>query len=353
MTSSLIRITHASKKTKTGLLLLVLLGLSVVLSSCAATKYGTHFTTPTLYATESQDSTVPAFEVVDLDWKDETRDRAVPVRLYLPKAQAGARVPLIIFSHGIGGSRMGYSYLGSYWASHGYASLHLQHIGSDRNLWRGNVFELVPRLQNAAQDNEALERVRDLRFALDHLLTASEYRQQIDLARLIAAGHSYGANTVLLAAGAKVKRNGNVLDYRDERIRAAIIISSPPFYGETDLPAILGNIKIPTLHISCTDDSISIPGFESPATDRVKVFEATGSTVKILAVFEGGSHSVFTDRPITGGVTLNPQIKTATQKLSLAFTRQILEGTENATAEWQKENAPLLANYITVSDQPK
>ena len=65
--------------------------------------------------------------VSDFDWVDATRDRAVPVRLYWPAhgRLGGAAVPLVVFSHGIGGSRVGYSYLGKHFASHGIASLHL------------------------------------------------------------------------------------------------------------------------------------------------------------------------------------------------------------------------------------
>ena len=75
----------------------------------------------------------PLFAVHDIDWLDIGRQRAVPARLYLPVTASALRpVPLIVFSHGIGGSRNGYSYLGRFWSSQGYASLHLQHVGSDR-----------------------------------------------------------------------------------------------------------------------------------------------------------------------------------------------------------------------------
>jgi len=329
---------------------LLLLVLTLGLSACSVSKFGSQFTTPTVYATETPDSTVAAFEVVDLDWLDRSRNRSVPVRLYLPKEPQGKVVPLVIFSHGIGGSRKGYSYLGSYWASHGYASMHVQHVGSDRSLWRGNVFELVPRLQNAAQDNEAIERVRDLHFALDTVLSG-EYGTRIDPAHIVAAGHSYGANTVLLAAGARVVRNGTLIHYRDERITAAILLSAPPFYGDTDMASILAGVQIPTLHITCTDDTISIPGYESPASDRLKVFEAIGSPQKTLVMFEGGSHSIFTDRPVTGGVALNPQIKGATQTLSLAFLHRISAGENGEIAAWQKENKTLLSRFVGVDEE--
>jgi predicted dienelactone hydrolase len=39
--------------------------------------------------------------------------------------------PVIVFSHGLGGSREGYKYLGRHWASYGYVAVHVEHLGSD------------------------------------------------------------------------------------------------------------------------------------------------------------------------------------------------------------------------------
>ncbi|RVU47722.1 alpha/beta hydrolase family protein [Rubrivivax rivuli] len=284
------------------------------------------------------------FQALDLDWTDTTRRRPVPVRLYLPEPVAGARVPLVVFSHGIGGSRRGYTWLGQHVARHGIASLHLQHVGSDRTLWGGSIFGLVGRLQNAAQDAEAVARVQDLRFALDTLL-AGELGSPIEAERIVAGGHSYGANTTLLAAGARVAREGSVLDLADARIRAAIVISAPPFYGEDEPQRILASVAVPSLHVTATDDVIRIPGYYSGADDRVKVFEATGSARKWLAVYEGGSHSMFTDRSTTGGATLNPRVKQATQRLVLAFLRGVFDGDGSALAAWPQQHAPLLARF--------
>src|ERR1700744_4715141 len=73
--------------------------------------------------------------IVRYDWFDARRQRAVPVKIYYPRTGAGP-FPVIIFSHGLGGSREGYEYLGQYWAAHGYVSVHVQHPGSDDGLWR-------------------------------------------------------------------------------------------------------------------------------------------------------------------------------------------------------------------------
>ena len=295
---------------------------------------------------QTQDGSERAgFQTLDFDWFDAARDRRVPVRLYLPDgARPEAPVPLVVFSHGIGGSRQGYSCLGRHWAGHGYASLHLQHVGSDRALWAGNPFELVARLQGAATDGEALARVRDLSFALDRLL-ASAAGERIDAQRIAAAGHSYGANTALLAAGAMVQRDGRVLPLRDARIRAVLLLSAPPFYGEATPEQVLAPVRVPSLHVTATEDVIRIPGFYSGAQDRVAVFDATGSPRKTLAVFEGGSHSIFTDRNGAGGPRLNQQVKEATRVLSIAFLDSVFKGDERGLADWPGQFSSIVARY--------
>ena len=291
-----------------------------------------------------------AFETHDLDWVDEKRARSVPVRLYWPESDRP--VALVVFSHGIGGSRRGYSYLGEHFASHGVASLHLQHVGSDRSLWGGNPFSLLGRLQDAAQEREALERVRDLSFALSQILAHEVYGAQIDRSRIAAAGHSYGANTVMLATGAGIERHGRRVELRDPRIKAALLLSAPPFYGEDDPKKILRSLTLPTLHVTATEDTIRIPGFYSPVSDRLAVFDAVGSPLKALAVFEGGSHSIFTNRGGTGGAELNPQVKAATRELALAFLRRVFDGAGDALERWPQTYASLLARWVSPRATP-
>lgn len=304
---------------------------------------------PVVVAASEQARDTAVAEVIshDYEWHDASRNRAVPVRLYLPAATAGMRtLPLVVFSHGIGGSHRGYSYLGAYWASQGYASLHLQHVGSDRSLWTGNVFNLVGRLQGAAQEEEAIARVGDLRFALDQLLSHPEVGQRIDPERIVAAGHSYGANTILLALGARIERHGRIIDLAEPRLKAAMLLSAPPFYGETDIAKILSGIRVPTLHITATEDIIRIPGYYSGADDRIAVFEAMPGVRKVLAVFAGGSHSMFTDRAATGGVTLNPLVKAATRELSVAFWQKVFGGDDAALRDWPARHNSIVARFV-------
>ena len=281
--------------------------------------------------------------VSDIEWKDSSRARRVPARLFWPDSASNGKVPLIVFSHGIGSSRDGYSYLGRYWAGHGIASLHLQHVGSDRSLWQGNLLSLVTRFQKAANDKEAIARVHDLSFALDRFLE-SELGANVARNRIVAAGHSYGANTTLLAAGAKVVRNGHLLQFRDSRVSAAIVISAPPFYGEEDFAPILAGITIPTLHVTTSDDVIRIPGFGSGLEDRMRVFDATGGPFKALAVYKQGSHNVFTEQRYFDSAEIATQVKTATEGLSLAFLDQVFRKT-NTLDIWERKHRALFSRY--------
>jgi predicted dienelactone hydrolase len=290
------------------------------------------------------------FAAIDLDWTDAARQRAVPVRLYQPAgparetAGADGRRSLVVFSHGIGSSRRGYSYLGAYLAAQGHLALHVQHVGSDRQVWMGNPFGIVARLQAAARESEALQRVQDVRFALDRLLD-SEQAAEIAPERILMAGHSYGANTSLLLAGARVVRAGQPLPLADPRLRAAVLISAPPFYREPTLRDILAPVHIPTLHITATEDVIQVPGYHSPPADRIQVYEATGSPLKALAVFEGGSHSIFTDRGVTGGIARNPQVKRATRELVKDFMDLVFAGQGAALRDWPQRHQPLLNRW--------
>src|SRR5437867_10421359 len=102
------------------------------------------------------------------DSKDAQRDRAVPSKIYYPKNGDGP-FPVILFSHGLGGSREGYEYLGRHWASHGYVSVHLQHKGSDSAVWQGTASPLEALRKAVADPSNAVNRPRDVSFALDEL----------------------------------------------------------------------------------------------------------------------------------------------------------------------------------------
>lgn len=297
------------------------------------------------HSTEVAQRLSATIEEVSFDWLDQSRDRVVPALLFKPAQQKKAKA-LIVFSHGLGGSKERYSYLGQYWASQGYASLHVQHDGSDRKVWRGNRLLLPFRLMDAADETEALARVQDVKFALDQIL-ASDYAADFDNQNIMMAGHSYGANTSMLLSGAVVEQDGQLISLKDNRIKAAILISAPPFYNDQPLDQVLAQVTIPTLHITTTEDEIKVPGYYSSPADRFELYYAMASSYKVLAVFSSGSHNIFSGwRRSTDTAPQQQVIKAATQALSSAFIEQVTTGDGRAMSKWALEHQAVLSDFI-------
>ncbi|WP_372628143.1 alpha/beta hydrolase family protein [Arsukibacterium sp.] len=297
------------------------------------------------YSAEVAERLWLSIEEISFNWQDSSRERLVPALLFKPSRQQKANA-LIIFSHGLGGSKERYAYLGQYWASHGYASLHVQHDGSDRKVWRGSRLTLPFRLMDAADAPEALARVQDVKFALDQIL-ASEHAAYFDKQNIVMAGHSYGANTAMLLSGAQVEQNGALISLKDDRIKAAILISAPPFYDDQPLNKVLADVNIPTLHITTTEDEIRVPGYYSSPQDRFDLYNAMASSYKVLAVFSSGSHNIFSGWRGSKDTTSQQQvIKAATQALSHAFIEQITTDNGQAMGVWEQQHQAILSQFI-------
>jgi len=234
------------------------------------------------------------------DWQDAKRQRAVPVKIYYP-AQGAGPFPVVLVSHGLGGSREGYEYLGRHLASHGYVSVHLQHKGSDQDLWANQSdAQKLARLRSGITLANSINRPLDLRFALDRLEQAHRdeppLKGRLDLSRVGAAGHSYGAYTVLAAAGLAFPGvAGRTLTLADPRVKAVIPMSAPVSRDKARLAQAYGQIRIPCLHMTGTRDVSLIT--DTKAEARRLPFDHMHGADQYLLIFQGGDHMVFSGRP--------------------------------------------------------
>src|SRR5690242_13951209 len=65
---------------------------------------------------------------------DHREQRKIPLYIYLPASKSAA--PVVLFSHGLGGSNRGSAFMGQHWAARGYVAVFVQHPGSDEGVWR-------------------------------------------------------------------------------------------------------------------------------------------------------------------------------------------------------------------------
>jgi len=244
-------------------------------------------------------------EILRDDWRDTERDRIVPVKVYSPASGSGP-FPIIVFSHGLGGSREGYEFLGRHWAGHGYVSVHLQHAGSDDAVWRDErPAERTRAMRRATlQPGNAIERARDVSFAIDQLehwnRTNTALKGRLDLSRIGAAGHSFGAHTTLTIAGQNyTPQLGARTSLADPRVKAAIPMSAPVPANKSNLDAVYDAIKIPCLHMTGTKDTSPIN--DTKAEERRVPFDHSKNSDQFLITFQDGDHMIFSGRPRTMG----------------------------------------------------
>ncbi|BCM89248.1 hypothetical protein IAD21_01093 [Abditibacteriota bacterium] len=278
------------------------------------------------YATPVQSS-----DIWRAEWHDAKRNRNVPVKIYFPKGNGP--FPVIMFSHGLGGTREMYQYLGSYWAAHGFVAVHLQHIGSDDSVWRGGVDR--QNLMGAMSSKNALDRVRDVSFAIDQLQSLNNTQTwplhgKLDLSHIGMAGHSFGANTTLMVSGLKLPMGGNSVS--DPRIKCAIAMSSPsPVLKNYNV--IYGGIKIPMFHMTGTQDVSPVDRNGTTPLDRRLPYDHIRGADAYLTTFAGGDHMVFSGRSRpTGAVASDERNHLLIQESSTAFWDAYLKGDAKAMA---------------------
>jgi predicted dienelactone hydrolase len=233
-------------------------------------------------------------EIVDMVVRDEVRKRDIPILIYLPSEKK--RVPVILFSHGLGGSRYGCSYLGYHWSSRGYIVVYIQHPGSDASIWQGLTFaERQFALTAAANTENFLLRVKDVSVVLDYLLLWNDtpyhfLESCLDLEHIGMAGYSFGAVTTQAVSGQVFFPYPTTLT--DERIRAALLLS-PSYPSGQNLNIAFSNVCIPWMLMTGTRD---VSPIKTMAPDeRLKVFQALPPGGKYEVVLFNAEHSVFSD----------------------------------------------------------
>lgn len=155
--------------------------------------------------------------------------REVPLEARVTAPIVGDNLPVLLFSHGNGWSLDGYAPLASVWASHGFIVVQPTHLDSRRygigfddprfgSIWRTRHDDLVS--------------ITDQLGAIEASIPGLAGR--MDRTSVVAAGHSWGAQTVQMLLGARVELEGGDLaaSDRDERIVGGVLMAATGLAGD-------------------------------------------------------------------------------------------------------------------------
>ena len=228
---------------------------------------------------------------------------------------SGPRRPLILLSHGNGGTASGLAWFGTALAAHGFIVVAVNHPGNNA-------------LEGSTVDGFSLFWLRavDLSAIIGAVLDDKLFGRLIDPARIGAAGHSFGGYTVIATAGGiadpslleafcrspdadvlckppevnemRAKRLALLSSdpefrqrysqagksFRDDRIRAAFALAPGP--GPVFTLESLGKILIPVAIVTGTADEITPPASGAEALAKAMPYAT-------LTFFQHAGHFVF------------------------------------------------------------
>jgi predicted dienelactone hydrolase len=235
---------------------------------------------------------------------DSAREsRRVPIKVHVPDWTGP--FPVVVLSHGAGGSWDANHAQARHLASHGYVVLALEHIGSNTARMRQGL-RFAANMKAMTRDaDEVLNRPKDVRFALDQAEQWNREHPQLkgrlDLARVGMVGHSFGAFTTLVACGARPALDwltpsvppgqGLGPELGDARIKACVALSpqgpGEPFFLESSY----ATINRPVLGISGSND---VQQGTTPENRR-RFFDHLPPGNKVLVWLTQADHAAFSD----------------------------------------------------------
>jgi predicted dienelactone hydrolase len=196
--------------------------------------------------------------------KDESKNISFPVLVHYPTYETSKPIafgpytmevspdaeiieeqfPLIIISHGNGGSHLLYRTISTHLAKNGYIVAMLEHYGNNRN---NNS------LENTTEN--LVTRPRHVSLTIDFLLSDNWFDKSINQNKIGVIGHSMGGYTALvLAGGVPRTKEGIVVEVVSDSRIGAIVLLAP---GTGWFLNSLDKVTIPILMFMAEHDPIT------------------------------------------------------------------------------------------------
>ncbi|MGK7918601.1 MAG: alpha/beta hydrolase [Trichodesmium sp.] len=256
------------------------------------------------------------WEKQSFTFRNPNRERSSPADIYLPNISGNKLIPVVIISHGLGSDRSSFIYLAEHLASHGFAVIVPEHIGSSAE----KIQKIFGGFSRPVDGMTFINRPLDITYLLDELeeKTGSDpvWKGRLNFQQVGVLGQSFGGYTALSLAGAplnleQLRKDCQLEDTKfilnlslllqcqtttlpsditsnlqDERITAAIAINpvSSSIFGSEGI----SKIKIPMMMIASTEDI-----FAPAIPEQIYPFTRLTTPEKYLIITQPGTHFSF------------------------------------------------------------
>ena len=223
---------------------------------------------------------------------DPSTYRVIDLRVRIPKnIEANQKVPLIIYSPGLGSGIGNGAPWCDAWQKAGFIVVTLSHPVTNDSIWDTKNKSLKANLQAALAGPQYGLRVADCQYVITQCLTKFDFHTNIDPKKIGIAGHSFGALTVQAITGQAASKH-------DPRIKAAIALS--PTAGTPESVQAMGGVKIPFLcvmgdhdeHVTFKDGADSMT-LGVPLAKRRSVYSGLPIGNKQLLILGNADHMTF------------------------------------------------------------
>lgn len=156
------------------------------------------------------------------------------------------KYPLVLISHGNGGTHILYRTISTYLAKNGYVVAMLEHYGNNRN---NNTLGFT--------EKNLQYRPRHIKLTINELIADEFFGGSIIQDQISMIGHSFGGYTALaIAGGIPWSQDGHTIEVeRDGRIKALVLMAPAAMFFMPQNS--LRNVKVPILLVVGEKDHIT------------------------------------------------------------------------------------------------
>ncbi len=315
------------------------------------------------------------YQVLDLKHEKGRQERTLTVAVWYPTAAQpmsynyggptngniavdaaplaeGGPYPLLVFSHGYGGSGLGAVFFTEALAARGWIVVcpdhHDRHSAVRIRTGQKKDFDRLGLLQHAKEiaatgpvdRGKYLYRLDEMQLALDGMLDSRPFGKLVDRDRIAVGGHSFGGFTAL-------GLSGTIKERHDPRIKAVLLFSTGAggyLFTEDEL----ANVRIPSMLFMGEREQQQQRGSKTMADLSAKIYTNL-STPKYFLEVKKASHFSFNNRFTN---KLGARLLSGTEKqfalirrYSIAFLDKYVAGNKSSDDVLERDD-PLLTRYL-------